>query len=494
MASCPGHTYRKIRIPLLRIRSAGRFLLCAFLLLAFTLQPLPATALEDFAALLEPAPDPYTDLGIEHSATAAIVIEIGRGMELYAKEADKSVHIPALSKVMTAILVLQRFPADTYVTVSLLAEETNSAAVPKSHLDGFAAGDKFTVEFLVASMFYIDSDAAAIALAELHSGSESAFAGIMNERAGQLELFDTVFLNSTGRAVAGSDEPDGEPDTQYPVTTPRDAAKLVRYFLQSDNYERTVNTAFRTSSTRFFPTTDARSIEITNNLAYAWTYVDYLSGLFASDDSGTVSLLATFAAGGFETLSILVDVAPGEEIIDLQQLSGGIYRNYVNTVLVRSGQSVPETIRDSVEGTVFGLRYKRTVYYVQRIGSAAVTDEMQYTSAGPHTLPLMEEDTVGTMTFTLPNGTKITVECAPDRTIYSVDSGFANKMLNAFKNNPDLYIIIMICTGAVVLAALYKTGSGLVRLYWRLRLRKAERALGSAEALSGQDGDDRHTA
>ncbi len=67
-------------------------------------------------------------------------------------------------------------------------------------------------------------------------------------------------------------------------------------------------------------------------------------------------------------------MAPGEEIADLQTLSGGIYRNYVNTVLVRAGQPVPETIRDSVGGTVFGLRYKRTVYYVQRIGSTAVTE------------------------------------------------------------------------------------------------------------------------
>jgi D-alanyl-D-alanine carboxypeptidase len=230
-------------------------------------------------------------MGIEHSAAAAIVIEPGRGMELYAKEADKPTYIPGLSKVMTAILVLQRFPADTYVTVSLLAEETNANAVPQSQLSDFTAGDKYTVEYLVASMFYIDSDAASIALAELHSGSESAFTKIMNERAGQLDLFDTVFLNSTGRAVSQPDDPDGETDTQYPVSTPRDAAKLVRYFLQNDNYARTVNTAFRISSTRFFPTTDARSIEITNNLAYAWTYVDYLTGLFASDDSGTISLI-----------------------------------------------------------------------------------------------------------------------------------------------------------------------------------------------------------
>jgi hypothetical protein len=307
-------------------------------------------------------------------------------------------------------------------------------------------------------------------------------------------MFHTEYHNSTARSVSPPDDPDGEPDTQNPVSTPRDAARLVRYFLQSDNYARTVNTVFRTSSTRFFPTTDARSIEITNNLAYAWTYVDYLTGLFASDDSGTISLISTYAAGGFETLSILIGVAPGEEIVDLQNLSGGIYRNYVNTVLVRAGQPVPETIRDSVGGTVFGLRYKRTVYYVQRIGSTAVTEDMQYTSAGPHSLPLMEEDTVGTMTFTLPNGTRISVECAPDRTIYSVESGFADKMLNAFKNNPDLYIIILICTGAFVLAALYKTGTGLVRLYWRLRLRKAERVLGSTEVLNGQDGDDRHTA
>ncbi len=473
--------------------TSGRVVVCVLLLLLVLTYPLRVAADGELAAA--GAADPYADLGIELAAQAAVVIETGRGMELYAHEGDTPVQIPALSKIMTALLVLQRFPASTYVTVSLAAEEANAGAAPRNHISGFAAGDKYTIEFLIAAMFYIDSDAAAIALAEQHSGSENAFTATMNERAAQLDMTQTVFLNSTGRAVSGTLD-GNDADIQHSVSSVRDAIKLVRHFFQNTNYSRVVHTAFHSSSTRFFPTTDARSIEISNNLAYAWTFVDALTGVLASDDSGTISLVASYAAGGFETLTILTGVTPGAEISDLQLLGRGIYKNYINTVLVRAGQPVPETIRDAVEDTVFGLVYKRTVYYVQRVGAATVADQLRYTSAGPHRLPLLQEDTVGTMTFTLPNDTTITVECAPDRTIYSVDSSLANRILNAFQANPDLYIIILLCTGALALAVIYRVTSGLIRLYWRVRLRRAEREAGvdtQSIDLRDADADERRT-
>lgn len=434
-------------------------------------------------------PDPYAGLGITLTATSAVVIETGRGTELYASRAAENATLPAVSKIMTALLVLQRFQESTFATISLTAQEANQSADEGSRIDGFAAGDKYTVEFLIAAMLYIDSDAAAIALAELHSGDEASFVGIMNARAAQLGMTSTVFLNSSGRSVSSPTGQDGETEVLTPVSTPKDAALLIKYFLQNDNFATTVNTAFKTASTRFFPTGGSSSIEISNRLAHAWTFVDNLTGVFMSDDSGIVSLVATYSAGGFEILVVLGGVTPGSEIQDLQQIGRRIYANYINSILVRAGQTVPETFRDTVDGEVFGLKYKRTVYYVQRIGEGSVSENMSYTSAGPHSLPLMTDDTVGTMLFTFRNGTSISVECAPDRTIYSVASTLMDRILNAFQANPDLYTLILICSGMFVLTVLHRTATGAVRLYWRIRLRLSVKTAGPAMQEQDREGN-----
>ena len=366
------------------------------------------------------------------------------------------------------------------VTISSAAGQANESAARENRIDMLEPGSKYSVEFLITAMMYIDSDAAAIALAEQVSGEESAFVALMTDRAAQLKMSSTLFINSTGRPVAsdpGNNE--GPLEAAYPLTTPKDAVTLVRYFLKNENYANIVSKAFKTSSSLFFftGTTGTRGIELANNLAHAWTFVDSLTGVFSSGDSGSSSLVATFVAGGFETLVILANGSPEEKIRDLQAISQRIYASYTNTVLVAAGQAVPETIKDTVGGKVFGLVYKRTVYYIRRLGETSAIDR-KYASAGPHRLPLMADDTVGTMTFSFSNGTSISVECAPDRTIYSVDSSLMDKMLTTFEANRDISIIIMICAGLLGITTLYQLGAAVTRLFWRIRLRRAKKAAG----------------
>ncbi len=481
----PGSKSHDSRRRALRSVSRRRFLastacVCLFVASLFLLTvPVAASSPASPSPLPEQA-DPYAGLGISLSSSAAIVVETGRGMELYSSQPGISVYIPAVSKIMTAMLVLEKFPVSTLVTISLTAEEANLSSAEDNRIDNFTAGAKFTVEFLITSMMYLDSDAAAIALAEQVSGDERAFVALMNDRAEQLKLTSTFFLNSTGRPVSGDPTgADGQQENALPLTTPRDAMLLARFFLYKESFAGIVRTAFESTSYSFFPPgTATRSIEITNNLAHAKWLVTGLTGVFSSGDSESASLIAAYSAGGFEILVILAGGDPGSRITDLQTVGKQIFDNYTNTLLVSAGQPVPETIKDSVEGKVFGLVYKRTVNYVKRIGETGVIDR-EYTSSGPHNLPLMADDTVGTMTFTFENGTSISVECAPNRTIYSVDSSMMDRILTAFESNRDVYAIILICAGFLCLSLLYQMVVRSVRLYWRLRLRRAEKAAGT---------------
>ena len=480
--SHPLHTRPERSGPVSRSRRFAVFL-CVFLVAAFFSLPFGAVSALSITAN-PPSPDamdPYEDLGINLSSTSAIAIETGRGNELYSSMPADQVHIPAVSKIMTALLALERYPSATMVTISSAAGEVNEAAARENRIDMFAAGSKYSIEFLITAMMYMDSDGAAIALAEQVSGEESSFVALMNDRAAQLKMTSSLFVNSTGRAVTSDPETDeGNPlEPVYPQTTPRDAVTLVRYFLKNENYASIVNKAFKTSSTLFFfaDANGTRGIELANNLAHAWTFVDTLTGVFNSGDGTGSSLIATFAAGGFETLVILANGSPEEKIRDLQMISQRIYANYTNTVLVAAGQAVPETIKDTVNGKVFGLVYKRTVYYVHRLGETSAIDR-KYASAGPHSLPLMADDTVGSMTFSFSNGTSISVECAPDRTIYSVDSSLMDKLLTTFEANRDISVLIIICSGLLGVTMLYQLGAAVTRLFWHIRLRRAEKSAG----------------
>jgi len=482
MPACYGTSSGPLRMAVMAICFLFAILLAVSPIAAATIpNPSDATVL----------PDPYASLGITLSATSAIAIETERSVELYAKDAEKPVHMPVLSKVMTALLTLERFSSSSLVTISKIAGDANLAVAKEDRIE-IETGNKYTVDFLITAMFYMDSDAAAIALAEQVSEEEPAFVRLMNDRAGQLKMTSTHFVNSTGRGFTGTPTSNGGVQEKvYPLSTPRDAILLVNFFLKNKNYTSVVNKAFKTSASLFYSTEENNSwvIDMTHNLSFAWVDVENLTGVFSIVSDGRSSLIATFSAGGFETLVILADGSPEDRIADLKMIASRIYGNYTNTVLVTGGQPAPNTFMDIVDGKVFGLVYKRTVSYVHRIGETAVFNR-KYTSAGPHSLPLMAEDTVGTMTFTFNNGSTISVECVPDRTIYSVDSSIIDKALTAFEANGNLTFIIQLSAGLLAVAMLYHVVAVTTRLVWRIRLRRAEKTAGVTRHKASSAPDD----
>ncbi len=116
---------------------------------------------------------------------------------------------------MTAYVVFQelatgRLKLDQAVTVS-----TAAATQPPTSL-GLAEGRELTVEEALLGMLMRSGNDAAVVLAETVSGSEAAFAALMNRTAKRLEMNATHFANASGL-------PD---DAQ--VTTARDLALLAR--------------------------------------------------------------------------------------------------------------------------------------------------------------------------------------------------------------------------------------------------------------------------
>ena len=126
------------------------------------------------------------------SASAAIVVDGRNGEVMFARNADSRRAIASTTKLMTALLALERTrPREVFT-----APQYN-ALPPESRIN-LAAGERMTVGDLLEALLLESANDAAATLAQGISGSREAFVADMNERAAELGLDDTSYANPIG--------------------------------------------------------------------------------------------------------------------------------------------------------------------------------------------------------------------------------------------------------------------------------------------------------
>ncbi|MBF0532707.1 MAG: D-alanyl-D-alanine carboxypeptidase [Candidatus Omnitrophica bacterium] len=130
----------------------------------------------------------YTGL----SARAAILADADGQPRYFAKNIFGRVLPASTTKVMTALLVLERLSLDADVAVS---ERATSVQPSKINL---RPGEHYKVKDLLFALLLNSANDASVALAEAVSGTEGDFVRLMNERCRQLGAVNTRFANSHG--------------------------------------------------------------------------------------------------------------------------------------------------------------------------------------------------------------------------------------------------------------------------------------------------------
>lgn len=140
-----------------------------------------------------------TDIDLE--ANSVMLIEAETGFVIYQSNSDISLPAASMSKLMSELIILEKIEAgeldwDTEVLIS-------DYAYYISHHPGYASAHldqdrSYTVRELFQSMAISSANGATIALAEIASGSEDLFVRQMNQRAVELGLNASTFVNSTG--------------------------------------------------------------------------------------------------------------------------------------------------------------------------------------------------------------------------------------------------------------------------------------------------------
>lgn len=136
-----------------------------------------------------------TDLGIQ--SKAAILMEASTGKILYENNADEIVSPASITKIMTLILIFDainegKIDYDDVVTTSEYAKSMGGSQV------FLETGEKQTVETLVKCIVVASGNDASVCMAEYIAGSETEFVRMMNERARELGMTNTVFKDCCG--------------------------------------------------------------------------------------------------------------------------------------------------------------------------------------------------------------------------------------------------------------------------------------------------------
>ena len=125
-------------------------------------------------------------------AHGILLKELNSGRVLYEHDAGKRMSPASLTKIMSALVILERGKLDDLVTIS-----PNAARAHKMHLR-VKAGQIFRLEDLLKAMLIMSANDACLAAVEHVGGDEAQFVTFMNEKAAALGLEDTHFRNGCG--------------------------------------------------------------------------------------------------------------------------------------------------------------------------------------------------------------------------------------------------------------------------------------------------------
>jgi D-alanyl-D-alanine carboxypeptidase (penicillin-binding protein 5/6) len=168
------------------------------------------------AAVFNEEPPVTTLSELKISAPSAILLEKETGRVIYEKNADEILEPASVTKVMTILLIMEAIDSGKITFEDMVTTSAYAASMGGSQIF-LEEGEQMSVRDMLKSVVVSSANDAAVALAELISGSESVFVAKMNERARELGMTNTTFTNCTGLL-----------DDKSHVTTARDISLMSR--------------------------------------------------------------------------------------------------------------------------------------------------------------------------------------------------------------------------------------------------------------------------
>ena len=321
---------------------------------------------------------------LELSAPSAILMEKTTGEILYEQNSHEKLAPASVTKIMTLLLVMEaledgRISWDDTVTTSAEAAAKGGSQI---YLE---ENEQLPLTEMLKSVVVASANDCACALAEHIAGSESAFVSMMNERAQELGMTDTHFVNCTGL--------DDGPDAGEHLTTAYDIALMSRELLKHERIKEYTTIWMDTVRNGQF------GLANTNKLVRFFDGCDGIKTGYTSEAGHCVA--ATVKRDNMRLISVIIGGKTSQgRFDDARNLINYGFANYKKTELLQPGM-LPDAIElkngmtDSVRVKPDGL--PSVILEKSRAGNIeARTDIPQSLNA-----PVKAGDRVGGIVFLL---------------------------------------------------------------------------------------------
>lgn len=270
------------------------------------------------------------------TAPNVMLMQTDTGKILYEKNIDEKIYPASITKLMTAILVIENCELDEIVTVS----ENAVTSVPSGYVNAnLQVGEELTVENLLYVMLIPSANDAANALAEHVAGSIESFASMMNTKAKELGCTGSNFTNPSGL----------HEEEHY--TTVKDLSLIAREAISNTTIRKIIGTTnYSLLKTNKYTKTD-RKFTTTNYMKrkeLSKYYCDYCIGGKTGYTGEAKNCVVEFAKkDGIELTAIVMGESSkvkGQKFLEAKQLFDYVYNNYENKNIV-TAHELYETIK-----------------------------------------------------------------------------------------------------------------------------------------------------
>jgi len=234
--------------------------------------------------------DPKLALASENpqvQAPSCVLMEATTGKIVWAKNPDQRMAPASLTKVLTALIALERGDLNDKIKVGPNPPRVEGTRVY------LVEGEEATLENLLYAMLLNSGNDAALAIAEHFGGSQQGFARLMNEKAAALGARNSHFVS-----------PNGLSDPNH-YTTSRDLAVIARAALQNPDFRKIVATKTRPWNGQDWQTTLINQ----NKLLWKYPGADGVKTGYTTEARNT--LIASATRNGQSFIAVVLDEPRG---------------------------------------------------------------------------------------------------------------------------------------------------------------------------------------
>ena len=338
---------------------------------------------------------------IKITSPVGLLIEESTGKILYEKSANEKMYPASTTKIMTALLTLEKGNLSDTVVVSKKAVSSLEGGYVTSYI---AVGEELTVEQLLNVLLVPSGNVAGNVLAEYVSGSVDNFVSLMNSRAKELGCNNTHFTNSYGL----------HDDNHY--STAYDLYLMAREAMKHQEFRDIVSK----SSYSLAPTNkhlkDDRTLPSTNDMLKPTSrnYYQYAIGIKTGYTSKAQECLVSAATKDNMTLYAVIlgsernDSGTSSRYTDITKLFNFGFNNYLFRTIKSKG-----TVIDTVKVNGATSDTKNLELTLDSTITAFIHSDDTYTSFTPNIVvnelsaPIAKDTVVGTISYEI-NGSTYT--------------------------------------------------------------------------------------